>query len=70
VKRALLSAVVVAVALVLQLTIVNRLPLPGSGAPDLVLLTVVALGLCARPAAAAVTGFAAGLCLDIAPPGS
>ncbi len=34
------------------------------------LLAVVALGLCARPAAGAVTGFCAGLCLDIAPPGS
>jgi rod shape-determining protein MreD len=70
VKRAVLSVVVLAVALVLQLTVVNRLPLPGAGAPDLVLLAVVALGLAARPATAAVTGFAAGLCLDIAPPGS
>jgi rod shape-determining protein MreD len=59
-----------AAALVLQLTVVNRLPLPGAGLPDLVLLVVVALGLCARPATAAVTGFCAGLCLDIAPPGS
>jgi rod shape-determining protein MreD len=70
VKRAVLSVVVLAVALVLQLTVVNRLPLPGAGAPDLVLLAVVALSLAARPATAAVTGFAAGLCLDIAPPGS
>jgi rod shape-determining protein MreD len=70
VRRAILSAVVLAVALTIQLTVVNRLPLPGAGAPDLVLLAVVALGLCARPATAAVIGFAAGLCLDIAPPGS
>jgi rod shape-determining protein MreD len=70
VRRAILSVAVLAVALVAQLTVVNRLPLPGAGAPDLVLLAVVALGLCARPATAAVTGFAAGLCLDIAPPGS
>ena len=69
-RRAVLSAVVVAVALTVQLTVVNRLPLPGAGAPDLVLLAVVALGLCSRPATAAVTGFCAGLCLDIAPPGS
>ena len=48
----------------------NRLSLPGAGAPDLVLLTVVALGMCSRPATAAVIGFCAGLCLDIAPPGS
>jgi len=32
-------------ALVLQLTVVNRLPLPGGVSPDLVLLVVVALGL-------------------------
>jgi rod shape-determining protein MreD len=70
VRRAALSVVLLAVALTAQLTVVNRLTLPGGGAPDLVLLTVVALGLCSRPATAAVTGFCAGLCLDIAPPGS
>jgi rod shape-determining protein MreD len=70
VRRAILSAVVLAAALVLQLTIVNRLPLPGAGGPDLVLLVVVALGMCGGPAVGAVTGFCAGLGLDIAPPGS
>jgi rod shape-determining protein MreD len=69
VRRAILSPVLLAAALVLQLTVVNRLPLPGTG-PDLVLLTVVALSLCGGPAAGAVTGFGAGLALDIAPPGS
>jgi rod shape-determining protein MreD len=68
-RRAVLSAVLLAVALLLQLTLVNRLPLPGAGGPNLVLLVVVALGLSGRPAAGAVTGFCAGLCLDIAPPG-
>lgn len=65
--------IVLAVALMLQLTFVNRLPLPGgeSGAgPDLVLLVVVSLALLASPAAGAVTGFFAGLALDLAPPGS
>jgi rod shape-determining protein MreD len=70
VRRAALSVVVLAAALVLQLSVVNRLPLPGDGPPDLVLLVVVALGLCARPSTGAVTGFCAGLGLDIAPPGS
>jgi rod shape-determining protein MreD len=69
VRRAILWPVLLAAALVLQLTVVNRLPLPGTG-PDLVLLTVVALTLCGGPAAGAVTGFGAGLALDIAPPGS
>ncbi|HEV2244937.1 MAG TPA: rod shape-determining protein MreD, partial [Streptosporangiaceae bacterium] len=64
-----MSPVLLAAALVLQLTVVNRLPLPGTG-PDLVLLTVVTLSLCGGPAAGAVTGFGAGLALDIAPPGS
>jgi rod shape-determining protein MreD len=70
VKRAILSAVLLAAALVLQLTVVNRLPLPGAGTPDLVLLVVVTLGLCGSPAAGAVTGFWAGLSVDLAPPGS
>jgi rod shape-determining protein MreD len=70
VKRAILSVAVLGVALMLQLTVVNRLPLPGAGAPDLVLLAVVALSLCGGPASGAITGFGAGLALDIAPPGS
>ena len=69
-KRAILSAVLLAAALVFQLTVVNRLPLPGAGTPDLVLLLVVTLGLCSGPSAGAVTGFCAGLGVDLAPPGS
>jgi rod shape-determining protein MreD len=70
-RRAVLSAILVAVALLLQLTFVNQLRLPGGGgSPDLVLLTVVALGLVTSPLGGAVTGFCAGLALDLAPPGS
>ena len=69
-RRAALSAALLLVAVVLQLTVVNRLPRPGAAGPDLVLLVVVAFGLSARPATGAVTGFCAGLCLDVAPPGS
>jgi rod shape-determining protein MreD len=68
-RRAIGSPILLTAALVLQLTVVNRLRLPGSG-PDLVLLTVVALALYSGPAAGAVTGFGAGLALDLAPPGS
>jgi rod shape-determining protein MreD len=67
------SVVVLAIALMLQLTFVNRLPWPGGGGgggPDLVLLAVVALTLQTSPAAGAVIGFLAGLSLDLAPPGS
>jgi rod shape-determining protein MreD len=69
-RRAALAAVLVAVTVVLQLTVINRLPLAGAGSPDLVLLVVVALGLCGGPIPGAVTGFCAGLCLDLAPPAS
>ena len=51
-KRAILSAAVLGAALMLQLTVVNRLPLPGAGAPDLVLLAVVASGCAAGRALA------------------
>jgi rod shape-determining protein MreD len=68
-RRLALSVIVVAAALVLQLTVVDRLPLPGGG-PDLVLIAVVALGLTSGPMAGMLTGFLAGLALDIAPPAS
>jgi rod shape-determining protein MreD len=68
VRRLILSVVLVAVALAAQLTIVNRLALPGGGGPDLVLLVVVALALTGGPLAGTLTGFLAGLALDVAPP--
>ncbi|HEY2551960.1 MAG TPA: rod shape-determining protein MreD [Streptosporangiaceae bacterium] len=67
-RRLALSAALVAAVLLVQLTIVNRVPLPGGGAPNLVLLLVIALAMCGGPGAGVVTGFAAGLCLDLAPP--
>jgi len=69
-RRLGLSAGAVLVALMLQLTLVDRLPLPAGGVPDLVLLVVVALGLTGGPVAGMLTGFCAGLALDIAPPAS
>src|SRR5690348_16148633 len=46
----------------------NRLPLPGATQPDLVLLLVTAIAVVTGPATGAITGFAGGLALDIAPP--
>ncbi len=69
-RRIIVSALLVAVALVVQLTTINGLRLPGGGVPDLVLVVVAALGLAGGPTAGAITGFAAGLCLDLAPPAS
>jgi len=69
-RRLILSVVLVAVALAAQLTIVNRLSLPGGTGPDLVLLVVVALALTGGPLPGVLTGFLAGLALDVAPPAS
>ena len=67
-RRLILTVVLVAVALAAQLTIVNRLSLPGGSGPDLVLLVVVALALTGGPLPGVLTGFLAGLALDVAPP--
>lgn len=69
-RRITLSAVLLAAVLIIQLTFINGLRLPGGGVPDLVLVVVAALGMANGPAAGAIWGFAAGLCLDIAPPAS
>ena len=66
-SRVLLSVALVLTAAVLQATVVNRLPLPGAG-PDLVLLVVIGIALVVGPTAAAVTGFGAGLLVDLLPP--
>jgi len=70
--RKALTAVLLAAALfaavVVQVTVVNRLPLPGGAAPDLVLLLVTAIAVCTTPLAGALAGFAGGLALDVAPP--
>lgn len=67
-KRLIVVVAVLAAALLVQLTIVNGLPLPGGGVPDLVLLCVVAIGLVAGPRPGLIAGFCAGLALDLAPP--
>ena len=68
--RAVIAVVVVAVTVVLQLTVVDRIAFPGGAGPDLVLLVVAALALAGGPMAGVLTGFLAGLALDVAPPGS
>jgi rod shape-determining protein MreD len=68
--RWLISFVVVAITVIVQLTIVDRIAFPGGTGPDLVLLVVAALALAGGPLAGALIGFTAGLALDIAPPGS
>ncbi len=67
-KRLIIVVAVLAGALLVQLTIVNGLPLPGGGAPDLVLLCVVAIGVVGGPQPGLIAGFCAGLAIDLAPP--
>lgn len=62
-QRFLLGTASVVTALLLQLTVVARLPLPGA-APDLLLVLVVAFALAEGPMSGMVTGFVAGLLAD------
>jgi rod shape-determining protein MreD len=62
-RRALAGVALVVLAVVLQSAVVPHLPLPG-GAPDLVLILVIAVGLLRGPAEGMLTGFAAGLLVD------
>ncbi|MEV8588555.1 rod shape-determining protein MreD [Streptomyces sp. NPDC051180] len=66
-NRILLSATLIVVALVVQVSVLARLQLPGA-VPDLVLLTVVGLALVYGPVSGSLIGFTAGLLADLAPP--
>ena len=65
--RVALTGVLVVVAIAVQVTFLSRLPLPGA-TPDLVLLVVVATALSGGPTVGLLTGFAAGLAVDLVPP--
>ena len=67
VNRILLSSSLIVVALVLQVSVLARLHLPGA-VPDLLLLTVLGLALVYGHVGGALVGFAAGLLADLAPP--
>ena len=62
--RTAVAAAAVVVAVVLQGTLLARLPLPG-GSPNLVLVLVLAVGLAAGGSAGMSVGFAAGLLADL-----
>lgn len=67
VNRILLSSTLVVVALVIQVSVLARLHLPGA-VPDLMLLTVLGLALVYGHVGGALVGFGAGLLADLAPP--
>ena len=67
VNRILLSSALVVVALVVQVSVLARLHLPGA-VPDLLLLTVLGLAMVYGHVGGALVGFGAGLLADLAPP--
>ncbi|WP_043174577.1 rod shape-determining protein MreD [Streptomyces sp. NRRL B-24484] len=66
-NRILLSAVLLLLGLVVQVSVLGRLQLPGA-TPDLLMLVVVGLALVYGPTGGCLAGFAAGLLTDVAPP--
>jgi rod shape-determining protein MreD len=66
-NRFLLPAVLVVVAMVVQVSVLARLHLPGA-VPDLLLLTVLGLAMSYGHVAGCLIGFCAGLLADLAPP--
>jgi rod shape-determining protein MreD len=62
--RVFVAGLGIALAVVLQGSLVARLPLPG-GAPNLAVLLVVGVALAAGPAAGLGCGFTAGLVMDL-----
>ena len=59
-RRVVFPAAAVLVAVVLQTTLLDRLPFPGGAAPDLVLVLVVTLALASGPMVGMLIGFCAG----------
>jgi rod shape-determining protein MreD len=66
--RIVLVALLLCTAVVVQTTVLTRIPFP-QATPDLVLLVVVALAMVQGPNRGALIGFAGGLLLDTVPPG-
>src|SRR3954454_10264420 len=67
VNRILLSTALIVVAMVLQVSVLARLHLPGA-VPDLLLLTVLGLALVYGHVGGALVGFGAGPLAGLAPP--
>lgn len=62
-QRLLVGVLTVVTGVLLQVTILDRLPLPGS-APELLVVVVAAFALTEGPLTGLVTGFGAGLLVD------
>lgn len=66
-NRIVLSTVLVVIAMVVQVSVLARLHLPGA-VPDLLLLTVLGLAITYGHVGGCLVGFFAGLLADVAPP--
>ncbi|MBM3685861.1 MAG: rod shape-determining protein MreD [Actinobacteria bacterium] len=66
-RRTLVSAILLVLAVLIELTVLAPLPFPGA-TPNLVLVVVVILASQFGAVTGAVSGFAGGVLLDIAPP--
>lgn len=66
-RQVLIIGGLILVAVIVQVTLLSRLGLPGA-TPDLVIVVVVAIALSMGPAQGALAGFAAGVIVDVAPP--
>lgn len=66
-RSSVVIGTVMLLAVLIELTVLSRLGLPGA-TPDLVVVCVVALALALGPAPGAVAGFVGGLLLGLAPP--
>jgi len=66
-QRILFRIALLIVAAILQVVVVNRIPLPG-GQPDLLLLVVVGIAFASGAERGALFGFCAGLLADFLPP--
>ena len=66
-RQAMIIGSVIFIAVIVELTLLSRLGLPGA-TPDLVVVTIVALALAYGPLPGAIAGFSAGILMGLAPP--
>ncbi|MBK9740450.1 MAG: rod shape-determining protein MreD [Actinobacteria bacterium] len=66
-RQVLIIGGAVLAAVLIELTLLSRLDLPGA-TPDLVVVTIVAIALAMGPMQGAAAGFTAGILVDLAPP--
>lgn len=67
-RQILIVGSLVLASVIVELTLLTRLGLPGA-TPDLVVVTIVAIALAMGPTQGALAGFLAGVLIDLAPPG-